>query len=355
GLNVSGTWQDGSFQETFTVVEAGTYTVSVDDACGDGTDEVMISDGFVPSVEIPTEIVICGGDLELIEVQEEPDVTYTWNTGDVGATIEVDSFGTYTVTAISEDGCENEASTLVINGATADVVISAPDAICENAVDSILASANEEGTFTWNDGTVDSILTIDEPGDYSVLFVPESGCEVEEEISISQLFTPIVFANDTLLCEGDVIQLRAQSPNGNAFWTGISESPVASISEEGQYEAAAENECGIAFFTVNIGFKDCTCPAFLPNAFTPNGDGLNDLFVPEILCEPEFYELVIFNRWGTEVFSTNDISKNWNGAAKNGSDYFSAAGVYNYILRYDNPLRPLDSPKEISGSITLIR
>jgi gliding motility-associated-like protein len=355
GLGISGTWQDGSFQETYSVIEAGTYSVTIEDACGDGSDEVIISEGFLPTVVLPSELIICGGDIEFIEVEEEPGVTYTWSTGEEGGTIEVEGFGTYTVTAISQDGCESEASTEVLDGATAEVILIAPEAICENAVDSILASANEEGTFTWSDGTIGSKLTISESGDYSVLFVPESGCEVEEEVSIDQLFAPFVFANDTIICDGDVIQVRAQSPNGDAFWPGISDSPVASISEEGAYEAAAENECGIAFFTVNIGFKDCSCPAYVPNAFTPNGDGLNDLFVPNILCEPEFYDLVIFNRWGIEVFSSTDITKNWNGDSKNNPDFFSSEGVYNYILKFDNPLRPLQSPQEITGTVTLIR
>ncbi|MCZ4408856.1 gliding motility-associated C-terminal domain-containing protein [Cryomorphaceae bacterium 1068] len=355
GLGISGTWQDDSFQETYTVVEPGTYSVTVEDACGDGSDEVIISEGFVPTVVLPSELIICGGDIEFIEVEEEPGVTYTWSTEEEGGTIEVDGFGTYTVTAISQDGCESEASTEVLDGATAEVILTAPEAICENSVDSILASANEAGAFTWSDGTIGSKLTISESGDYSVIFVPESGCEVEEEVSVDQLFAPFVFANDTVICDGDVIQIRAQSPNGDAFWPGISDSSVASISEEGAYEAAAENECGIAFFTVSIGFKDCSCPAFLPNAFTPNGDGLNDLFVPNILCEPDFYELVIFNRWGKEVFSSTDITKNWNGDSKNNPDFFSSEGVYNYILKFDNPLRPLQSPQEITGTVTLIR
>ncbi len=355
GLGISGTWQDGSFQETFTVVEAGTYSIAIDEGCGDGTDEVVITEGFVPSIAIPQELVICGGDVEFIEVEEEPGVTYSWNTGEEGGTIEVDGFGTYTVTAISQDGCEIVASTEVLNGATAQVVLIGPEGICENAVETILASANEAGTFTWSDGTTGSELTISESGEYSVLFIPDSGCEVEEEIAVNQFFAPFVFANDTVICDGDVIQLRAQSPNGEAFWPGLSESPIASISEEGTYEAAAENECGISFFTVNIGLKDCSCPAYVPNAYTPNGDGLNDLFVPEILCEPEFYDLVIFNRWGKEVFSSTDITKNWNGDSKNNPDFFSSDGVYNYILKFDNPLRPLQSPQEITGTVTLIR
>jgi gliding motility-associated-like protein len=354
-LGVSGIWQDGSLQETFSVTEAGIYSVTIDDACGDGTDEVLISAGLIPSLPLPTELFLCGDEVALLEIEEEPGVTYSWNTGEVGGTTEIDGFGTYTVTAISPDGCENVASTEVLNGATAEIVLTAPEGICENAPESIAASANEAGVFTWSDGTIGSELIISEPGEYSVLFVPESGCGVEESISVDRFFAPVVFANDTIICDGDVLQIRAQSPNGDAFWPGISDVPVAAISEAGAYEAAAENECGTAFFTVNIGFKDCTCPALVPNAFTPNGDGLNDLFVPKILCDPELYELVIFNRWGTEVFSSNDITKNWNGNSKNNKEFFVSTGVYNYILKYDNPLRPQNSPIELTGTVTLLR
>jgi len=81
----------------------------------------------------------------------------------------------------------------------------------------------------------------------------------------------------------------------------------------------------------------------LPNIFTPNGDGDNDSFVP-FEAFPGKWNLTIFNRWGTEVFTTSNLSKGWNGEE-------SPAGTYYWILQ------PRDGQQgeSVSGYVTLIR
>lgn len=355
GLGVSGIWQDESSQETYIATEPGLYSVTIEGACGDGTDEIELFEGLVPTIALPEELVICSGDDGILEVIPEPDVTYEWSTGESGSLIEIDGFGTYTVTAESVDGCTAIASSNVIDGATAELEIIGPDGLCPNATVSLFASANESGSYIWDDGTSGSELVIDEPGTYSVNFIPEGGCQVQAEVLIDILSEPFVFAQDTVICDGDVLLLVGQSPNGDVFWPELSETATLEVAQPGTYEVAAENECGASFFTVKVGTKDCTCLVYVPNAFTPNGDGLNDLFIPEIQCEPEFFELVIFNRWGREVFSSTDIKNRWNGNNFGSEDYYSSEGIYNYILRYNNPFRPLDKIEELTGTVTLIR
>ncbi len=89
---------------------------------------------------------------------------------------------------------------------------------------------------------------------------------------------------------------------------------------------------------------------FIPNAFSPDGDGLNDIFRPVAsgLIELEMY---IYNRWGQQVFHRSGLDVGWNGASVN-EDYFSEAGVYQYVIRLkDNSL----SNFEYKGSVRLLR
>jgi len=71
----------------------------------------------------------------------------------------------------------------------------------------------------------------------------------------------------------------------------------------------------------------------IPNAFTPDGDGINDTYIPK--PHPDFviesYEFYIFNRWGEVVFKTNDINQGWDGRVNNG-DKIAQMGVYNWII-----------------------
>ena len=98
------------------------------------------------------------------------------------------------------------------------------------------------------------------------------------------------------------------------------------------------------------------CPDFLlPNAFTPNGDGHNDLYIPITYRFITHIEMKIFNRWGGLVFETTDPQINWDGTGLNGGDL--AEGVYYYTCRvFDtatstNP----DKTEELTGYIHLIR
>lgn len=72
---------------------------------------------------------------------------------------------------------------------------------------------------------------------------------------------------------------------------------------------------------------------FIPNAFTPNMDGLNDVFKPVISGgEIVFYELVIIDRTGKEAFSSKDPSKVWDGTTP-GSNYTSSPSLFVYFLK----------------------
>jgi gliding motility-associated-like protein len=91
------------------------------------------------------------------------------------------------------------------------------------------------------------------------------------------------------------------------------------------------------------------CQLFVPKAFTPNGDGINDKFCPLTICSFQHYELLIFNRWGELIFKTSNQTNKWDGKYK-GSD--CSAGVYIYTITYKFLSQ---QTKNAYGSITLLR
>ena len=98
------------------------------------------------------------------------------------------------------------------------------------------------------------------------------------------------------------------------------------------------------------------CPIYeLPNVFTPNNDGANDLYTPFPYCFVESIELTIFNRWGEVVFETNNPDIVWEGKNLKGEDL--SEGVYHYTCRvYEQRVSGIVPRMEIlSGFIQLIR
>ncbi len=99
---------------------------------------------------------------------------------------------------------------------------------------------------------------------------------------------------------------------------------------------------------------DVVIPAvYVPNAFTPDGNGVNDIFRPEVRgMVAEEHELYVFDRWGQVVFSTRDAAQGWDGAHQNGGDILPQ-GVYNWRL-IERPFGSADK-KDWFGTITLLK
>lgn len=98
------------------------------------------------------------------------------------------------------------------------------------------------------------------------------------------------------------------------------------------------------------------CPFYnLPNTFTPNGDGQNDVFKPFPFCFIESVDFKVFNRWGQLVFQTQDPNLNWDGKNLNGQDLNS--GTYYYTCRvFERRVDGIrEQPEILSGYIELIR
>ncbi|MEY3398279.1 MAG: hypothetical protein RL220_873, partial [Bacteroidota bacterium] len=71
---------------------------------------------------------------------------------------------------------------------------------------------------------------------------------------------------------------------------------------------------------------------YIPNSFSPNGDGVNDIFIPVgSAIDPNYYTLRIYNRWGEKVFESTDINQPWDGSHQDG-EYYVSDGIYTYFL-----------------------
>lgn len=90
----------------------------------------------------------------------------------------------------------------------------------------------------------------------------------------------------------------------------------------------------MAYLFNNVDIGCTTCPIlFLPNVFTPNNDGINDVFAPAVSKNITSYTLEIYNRWGNEVFSSNNSAVGWDGKTGSGE---ASTGTYYYTCIYSS-------------------
>lgn len=172
---------------------------------------------------------------------------------------------------------------------------------------------------------------------------PEAGFIVEPtELSI---FDPVITITDTSINSvncfysmGDGITLNGCDPEYVYSTAGII-----------TVEQTVENALGCTNqASRQILIEDFTF--YVPNAFTPNNDGINDEFIPETVGITG-YQIQIYDRWGQIIFQSSDPNEAWTGDVK-GGDHYAQNGVYTYIAKvFDS----LGFGHEFRGHISLIR
>jgi gliding motility-associated-like protein len=139
---------------------------------------------------------------------------------------------------------------------------------------------------------------------------------------------------DTVACTSSILDLTA-SENVSYLWNTGDFGKTIKIQEGGIYNVIVTDTNGCldtVYHKVTKNPNALPNAIFVPNAFTPNGDELNELFPDNKFQDiKSYYNLLIFNRWGEKLFEANSPSENWDGIV-NGA--MSQAGAYIYTLNY---------------------
>lgn len=180
------------------------------------------------------------------------------------------------------------------------------------------------------------------------------GCTAKQvEYRVQVLHQPSVdLGNDTTLCVGDALYKNVLQPGLLYQWQDGSRFYDYTIKERGTYSVVAYNNCFAATDTIVVDFDDCSTCVHVPDAFTPNGDGLNDLFKPVIGCYFTTYVFKVFNRWGQLVYESQDPEAGWDGRLGGKSEEM---GTYVWQLQYQGSEHARALDQQLSGHVTLIR
>ena len=217
---------------------------------------------------------------------------------------------------------------------------------CEGEVLELNAET-EDAIYAWDNGSSQHIRTIVEEGLYWV-DVRLDGCIDSDTILVSTEPQPFIQLDENIkLCDEQEITLHANTNMNNPIWQDGSSGTAFVTNQAGEYWVEVSNQCGVASDTLTIEVGECVCSVYIPNAFTPNGDGLNDQFKISYDCNFESFNLRIFNRWGSVIFNTSDPSIYWDGQE-------SPMGTYSYQLLYSS--EDVFTGKGLkNGSVRIIR
>lgn len=155
------------------------------------------------------------------------------------------------------------------------------------------------------------------------------------------------------ICEGLSHQINIPAHGQSYQWATGQTSNTISITRAGNYGFSFVDMGGcIQSDTIYVTAILPEALVYIPNAFTPNGDGINDLFKVEGE-EIEEFHIRVFNRWGEMVFESENRSVGWNGSLHNSGQYHLPDGIYPYVLKYKGTCEA--ERIELRGFVTILR
>jgi gliding motility-associated-like protein len=207
--------------------------------------------------------------------------------------------------------------------------------------------------YHWSTGANGTSITVDTTGEYIVTRT-DQGCLLSDTIIIS-VGEPYALSlpTDTTsnLCTSPIELSVGTLPTGSSvLWSTGATTPVLFVTQAGSYSIAitVPGSCP-ASSSIEV-YDDCSTAPYAPSAFTPNGDGINDIWLPIWSAHPHAeLRFTVFDRWGREVH-TGYRENGWDG---NSTGEHAPIGNYVYTLEAKDPTNGLNIRR--TGSITLVR
>ena len=356
-------WQDGSTMNELVVTQSGVYSLTVSNSCGTDMDTVeVIFTEWPPVQALGPDTTLCEGLTVTLMAITSPQAMIQWQDMSVGATYIVSLPGKYYVTASNQ--CGEESDTILIQFLDApDPFILGPDTTICPGETVLLSSPSSFYDILWQDGSGMLHLVADHAGIYWLRLSNECGAEDDTlEIDVDAENPILNLESELLWCPGEQFVLDAtQSFNATYLWSTGALTPSITVETPGLYRVEVSSVCSrVEDESEVVPEEDCEeevdgSPKFyIPNIFSPNDDGINDVFqVATDLSENVLtMEGKIFERWGNLVFSSTGNSFTWDGYF-NGTMLNPAVFVYVIKIRFNTDAG--EREEVFYGDVTLLR
>lgn len=355
----------GIYKYRLSVAEGTNINIS---NCRVASNPVTITIRDIPVAVATSNSPVC--EKSIVNLTGTGGATFAW-TGPAGfsSAIATPSFpaqnnsgGLYNLIVTDQYGCKNTASVTLIVNPKPLVTISSTQKICEG--DSVMLQAGGGSTFLWSPATGLSAINIANPiaspvdtTIYSVIVTSTNtnNCADTATVSVIVFKRPVAIAGpDKILLKGQQVVLDGNAGGSNISigWTPATyldnpslAQPAATPLNDTRYTLTVQSNdgCGMATDDMFVKVYD---DIYVPTAFSPNNDQLNDTWKIEALVAVPNAKVMVYNRYGTVIFETTGNNRQWDGSFKGNA---LPAGAYPYMIDLKNG-RPLKT-----GMVMIVR
>ena len=334
----------------FPTIDTSYQLIVRDDAGCTGQAQIKIKNYPATAINVGSDTTICADGSAGFSAGTGF-ISYSWSNGSKANFIVVHEAGIYSVEGTDRNNCRSRDTVTVREFPQPNVQISGSTLLCRDQMQMLDAGAGF-ADYLWQNGMHSEWYNILDTGFYKVIVTDQNLCTATDSIHISGfLESPKNFLPpDTTICANNEFLLQTNSDYLRYQWSSGETTRSIGIRVPGYYICTVLDWQGCpGTDTIYIETKNCESVLVFPNAFTPNQDGLNDIFRLKYPGSISGFHLQVFNRLNQLLFQTSDLSAGWDGNY-NGRPQPPAA--YIWVLHYtDNN----GKPQRMQGIVVLIR
>ncbi|MFT5724288.1 MAG: gliding motility-associated-like protein, partial [Bacteroidia bacterium] len=323
----------GETDSSIHVTSSGDFTGFITNKCGlDSTQWTVILKN-TPVVNLPKDSTYCNSVKTIFDVTDtDSEMLYEWQDKSTLSTFTVNGSGLYAVKLSNR--CGSDSDQITIDLLYSPTVSLGEDLVFCGQVESTsynIGTQNNSEVYLWSSGGVTDQATFNTEGTHWVTILNKCAT-VSDSVNYSVSPYPIVSLGlDTILCGKFSVPLDAGNSGMAYNWLPDGETTQKiNATKQQLYRVIVTNIDGCESgddFEIGSG---CISSYHVPTGFSPNNDGVNDLFKPTLVNYQDF-SMSIYNRWGEEIFKSNDPNIGWDGTY-NGEVVMN--GVYLYAMRF---------------------
>jgi len=349
-----------------TALAPGNYTCTITDGNGCNTTyqgTIIKTSGITLTASASSPDLCAGDHITLSAVANSGNPSgYTWSPGNItgsSVTVSPDTTTTYTVTASDAFGCSSTASVpVVVKPIPVAAFTALPDSVCvQNDITvQFTGTAGTTATYDWNNFSGATIKTGAGSGPYTIQFTNPGTYKLQLQVTDNGCASAISSHDVTVSGPLEAPSVRVASVTNNSItfvWSIVAGAAAYQVNINGapygtpgpgttctvtglqplqtvtiEVVALGTSACANSAAGKASG-KTLTDQIFIPNSFTPNGDGKNDVFRPYGNAITGM-EMKIFNQWGELICESRDLLTGWDGTHKG---KLQPVGVYTYVIR----------------------
>ena len=333
-------WDNDSATGSRTITGPGTYYVYCIECSDVLVDTFHVIAGTQDTTYNGRDTSVCNT-VSSVTLSAPPGyVSYLWSTGGTSSSIAVNAGGAYFVSASS--GCGLLVDTINVFLVAPPAIALVDDTIfCANNTVTLSSGQPTGSTYLWNTGSIASSIVVSGVGTWWLKVTDLYGCSATDTAHVilaantNSGHLTNVTPNETI-AYGSSIQLNADGeviymwkPDDGSLSNPNINNPISTPIHTTLYTVFGydlHNCLDSAMVTIYV---DSTMNECIPSAFTPNGDGLNDIFRPTCIKFQDIIDFSVYNRWGQQVFYSNTFKKGWDGTF-NGVP--QDVGTYFYVI-----------------------